>query len=90
LQPPCSRSSPPRPTTSTEPDALYNRLGPYDGLNVDTAEVSTGAVSRYLGLLAPAKEHFEGATVAAEITEVAAATAATSKSAAVCDDPHGG
>jgi DNA-binding SARP family transcriptional activator len=49
-------------------DALYHRLVPYDGLNVDTYEVSTGAVSRYLGLLAAstrrfeqAAHHFEGA-----------------------------
>jgi DNA-binding SARP family transcriptional activator len=47
---------------------LYRRLIPYDGLNVDTEEVSTGAVSRYLGLLAAtarrynqAARHFEDA-----------------------------
>jgi tetratricopeptide (TPR) repeat protein len=42
-------------------DALYHRLAPYDGLNVDTYEVSTGAISRYLGQLAVATERFEQA-----------------------------
>ena len=49
-------------------DALYRRLTPYAGLNVDTGEVSTGAVSRYLALLAAAtdrldqaRHHFENA-----------------------------
>jgi tetratricopeptide (TPR) repeat protein len=42
-------------------DALYRRLSPFDGLNVDTAEVSTGAVSRYLGLLAAARGQMEEA-----------------------------
>jgi hypothetical protein len=42
-------------------DALYVRLAPFDGLNVDTEEVSTGAVSRYLGLLAAVAERFQAA-----------------------------
>jgi predicted ATPase/DNA-binding SARP family transcriptional activator len=42
-------------------DALYRRLAPFDGLNVDTEEVSTGAVSRYLGLLAAVVERFDQA-----------------------------
>lgn len=49
-------------------EALYQQLAPYDGLNVDTEEVSAGAVSRYLGLLAAtagrfdqAADHFEDA-----------------------------
>jgi hypothetical protein len=49
-------------------ESLYRRLRAYDGLNVDTEEVSTGAVSRYLGLLATtarrysqAARHFEDA-----------------------------
>jgi DNA-binding SARP family transcriptional activator len=42
-------------------EALYLRLASFDGLNVDTDEVSTGAVSRYLGLLAAATERFEQA-----------------------------
>ena len=49
-------------------DVLYRRLIPFDGLNVDTYEVSTGAVARYLGLLArrtarleEARHHFETA-----------------------------
>ena len=42
-------------------DTLYRRLLPYDGLNVDTEEVSTGATSRYLGLLATTSRHFEQA-----------------------------
>jgi DNA-binding SARP family transcriptional activator/tetratricopeptide (TPR) repeat protein len=48
--------------------ALYRRLAPYHRLTVDTYEVSTGAVSRYLGLLASttsrwdqAARHFEHA-----------------------------
>jgi tetratricopeptide (TPR) repeat protein len=48
--------------------ALYQRLVPFENLNVDTEEVSTGAVSRYLGLLAAtnqrhdlAARHFEDA-----------------------------
>jgi tetratricopeptide (TPR) repeat protein len=31
---------------------LYDRLEPYGSLNVDTVELSTGSVARYLGLLA--------------------------------------
>jgi tetratricopeptide (TPR) repeat protein len=42
-------------------EALYRRLAPFDGLNVDTEEVSTGAVSRYLGLLAATTKRFERA-----------------------------
>jgi tetratricopeptide (TPR) repeat protein len=42
-------------------EALYRRLAPFDGLNVDTEEVSTGAVSRYLGLLAGMGQRFEQA-----------------------------
>jgi hypothetical protein len=49
-------------------EALHERLAPHDGLNVDTEEVSAGAVSRYLGLLAAtagrldqAASHFEDA-----------------------------
>jgi tetratricopeptide (TPR) repeat protein len=42
-------------------DALYRRLIPFDGLNVDTEEVSTGAVARYLGLLAAVTERFDQA-----------------------------
>jgi tetratricopeptide (TPR) repeat protein len=42
-------------------EALYRRLAPFDGLNVDTEEVSVGAVSRYLGLLAAATERVEQA-----------------------------
>lgn len=42
-------------------DALYRRLAPFNGLNVDTEEVSTGAVSRYLGLLAAVTERFKQA-----------------------------
>jgi DNA-binding SARP family transcriptional activator len=44
-------------------DALYRRLAAFDGLNVDTEEVSTGAVSRYLGLLAAVMGRFEQAEV---------------------------
>jgi DNA-binding SARP family transcriptional activator len=51
-------------------ESLYRRLVPFDGLNVDTAEVSTGAVARYLGLLAAttgrfalAERHFDDALV---------------------------
>ena len=42
-------------------EALYQRLAPYDGLNVDTEEVSAGAVSRYLGLLAAAARRIDRA-----------------------------
>jgi tetratricopeptide (TPR) repeat protein len=42
-------------------ESLYQRLNPYDGLNVDTEEVSTGAVSRYLGLLAATAHRFDQA-----------------------------
>jgi tetratricopeptide (TPR) repeat protein len=49
-------------------EALYQRLAPFEGLNVDTEEVSAGAVSRYLGLLAAtaglfdlAASHFQDA-----------------------------
>lgn len=49
-------------------ETLYRRLAPHDGLNGDTEEVSAGAVSRYLGLLAAtpgrldqAASHFEDA-----------------------------
>jgi DNA-binding SARP family transcriptional activator/tetratricopeptide (TPR) repeat protein len=38
--------------TAEEAAALYERLVEFEQLNVDTYEVSTGAVSRYLGLLA--------------------------------------
>jgi DNA-binding SARP family transcriptional activator len=41
--------------------ALSQRLAPYNGLNVDTEEVSTGAVSRYLGLLAATAGRFDQA-----------------------------
>lgn len=46
---------------ATGAEALYRRLMRYGGLNVDTGEVSTGAVSRYLGLLAAATGRFEQA-----------------------------
>ena len=49
-------------------DALYRLLLPYAALHVDTLELSTGSVSRYLGLLAmvlhhpyDAERHFEQA-----------------------------
>lgn len=42
-------------------EVLYPRLAPHDGLNVDTEEVSAGAVSRYLGLLAAATGRFDRA-----------------------------
>ena len=41
--------------------ALYERLVPFDGLCVDTEEVSNGAVARYLGLLAATSKRFEEA-----------------------------
>jgi hypothetical protein len=42
-------------------ESLYQRLAPYRTLNVDTEEVSTGAVSRYLGLLAAKARHLDQA-----------------------------
>lgn len=49
-------------------EALYDILLPYSALNVDTFELSTGAVARYLGLLAAtlnrpddAERHFDEA-----------------------------
>jgi DNA-binding SARP family transcriptional activator len=46
---------------SERADALYGWLSPCDGLNVDTVEVSTGAVSRYLGQLAATGKRFDQA-----------------------------
>jgi DNA-binding SARP family transcriptional activator len=42
-------------------EALYARLLPYEGLMVDTEEVSTGAVSRSLGLLLTTAKRYEQA-----------------------------
>jgi tetratricopeptide (TPR) repeat protein len=42
-------------------DDLYSRLAPFDGLNVDNTEVSSGAVSHYLALLSVTTRRFEQA-----------------------------